>query len=201
MPDADPLPPPKPLADCFEPDQQTLDIYLAIPHYRERGVNVAQVGRMRMRAIRRKWRCFGTRIPGLSEKPVQVARKNFRIPCGGRIAAAFVRSTRRPCAADDSGDVSWRRGLCASAGYFGQRLPDIDSSPAGGNPVGEELATGRARGARRISAWPNSVHPISLISGCSIRSIPFPADAAHLRNQSGTSGADCMRRCCRWRGA
>ena len=36
MPDADPLPTPKQLADCFEPDQQTLDIYLAIPHYRER---------------------------------------------------------------------------------------------------------------------------------------------------------------------
>src|SRR5690242_8049862 len=31
MPNADPVPPSKPLADAFEPDEDTLDIYMAIP--------------------------------------------------------------------------------------------------------------------------------------------------------------------------
>ncbi len=77
-PDADPLPAPKPLADCFEPDQTALDVYLAVPHYRERGINVA-MGRSNADAR------YSAEISmrrdensGLDEKPVQVARKNFR---------------------------------------------------------------------------------------------------------------------------
>ena len=41
MPDSDPLPPPKSLSDCFEADQTTLDMYLAVPYFRERGINVS----------------------------------------------------------------------------------------------------------------------------------------------------------------
>ncbi|MGA2328669.1 MAG: type VI secretion system baseplate subunit TssK, partial [Bryobacteraceae bacterium] len=41
IPDADAAPPPKLLAQYFEADQTTLDVYLAIPHYRERGLNVS----------------------------------------------------------------------------------------------------------------------------------------------------------------
>src|SRR5580704_9707815 len=36
IPGADSAPAPKPLQDCFEADQKTLDVYLAIPHFRER---------------------------------------------------------------------------------------------------------------------------------------------------------------------
>src|SRR5437764_6406568 len=41
IPDSDPPPSPKLLVDCFEPDQKTLDVFLAIPHYRDRGLNVS----------------------------------------------------------------------------------------------------------------------------------------------------------------
>ena len=33
--------PMKLLADAFEPEQESLDVYLAVPDYNERGVNVA----------------------------------------------------------------------------------------------------------------------------------------------------------------
>ena len=45
IPDSDSVPAPKVLGDCFEPDQTTLDVYLSVPQYRERGLNVATTGR------------------------------------------------------------------------------------------------------------------------------------------------------------
>jgi type VI secretion system protein ImpJ len=82
MPDADPLPPPKALADCFEQDQETLDIYLAIPNYRERGVNVAPLQVKSKLNVDARYSAEVALLrdenTGLSEKPVQVARKNFR---------------------------------------------------------------------------------------------------------------------------
>jgi len=46
IPDADPGPPPKPLAECFEVDQDSIDVFLAIPQHKERGLNVSvsQIG-------------------------------------------------------------------------------------------------------------------------------------------------------------
>src|SRR4051812_5530553 len=41
IPDSDEAPPPKQLAECFDPDQTSLDLYLAVPQYRDRGMNVA----------------------------------------------------------------------------------------------------------------------------------------------------------------
>src|SRR5262249_373159 len=41
IPDSDPAPAPKPLEALFEPEQTTVDVYLAIPHHRERGINVS----------------------------------------------------------------------------------------------------------------------------------------------------------------
>lgn len=77
MPDSDALPAPKPLV--FEPDQNTLDIYLAIPHYRERGVNVAMIGANTDARYKAEVAMLRDENTGLNEKPVQVARKNFRI--------------------------------------------------------------------------------------------------------------------------
>lgn len=79
IPESDPAPPPKPLEGCFEPDQQTLDVYLAVPEYRPGGLNVASGhadGNTRFRAEVLLRRDENT---GLAEKPIQVARKNFRI--------------------------------------------------------------------------------------------------------------------------
>ena len=83
MPDSDPLPAPKPLEDCWEQDQDALDVFLAIPEYSHGGYNVSSshadaVTRYRAEVVMRR-----DENTGLSEKPVQVARKNFRLLAEG----------------------------------------------------------------------------------------------------------------------
>jgi len=80
IPRSDPAPPPKALAECFEPDQNELDIYLAIPPLRDGGLNVAapRVGAdTRYTPQISMLRDENTGSQG-SEKPVAFARKNFR---------------------------------------------------------------------------------------------------------------------------
>lgn len=78
IPDADPPPPSKALAEIFDPETQSLDVYLAIPDYRPRGVNVAGSpnGGSRYLAEAMMVRDDNT---GMGEKPLQVARKNFQL--------------------------------------------------------------------------------------------------------------------------
>jgi type VI secretion system protein ImpJ len=78
MPDSDPLPPPKPLSDCFEADQAMLDMYLAVPHFRERGINVSMAQSGVDSRYLMQTSLFRDENSGDSEKPVQMARKNFR---------------------------------------------------------------------------------------------------------------------------
>jgi type VI secretion system protein ImpJ len=79
IPDADPAPSPKPLADCFEPDQDKLDLYLAIPHYRDRGLNVSLEQSKADTRYLSEVTMLRDENTGLSERPIQIARKNFRI--------------------------------------------------------------------------------------------------------------------------
>jgi type VI secretion system protein ImpJ len=79
IPNSDSAPPPKQLADCFEQDQKSLDVYLAVPQYRERGLNVANSPREGGARYRAEFELFRDENTGLSEKPVQVARKNLRL--------------------------------------------------------------------------------------------------------------------------
>lgn len=79
IPDSDAAPPPRDITGCFEVDSDSLNLYLAIPPYREKGMNVSSgqiQGDTRFRAEYTMMRDENT---GLSEKPIQVARKNFRI--------------------------------------------------------------------------------------------------------------------------
>jgi type VI secretion system protein ImpJ len=79
IPASDPAPPPRPIADQFAQDQDSLDVFLALPQYRDRGLNVASAQRdldTRYRADVAMVRDDNT---GLSEKPILVARKNFRL--------------------------------------------------------------------------------------------------------------------------
>jgi type VI secretion system protein ImpJ len=79
IPDSDPPPPPRPLDQYFEPDQTSLDLYLSIPHYRERGLNISvnrQGADTRYLAEVAVVRDENT---GGAEKPIQVAQKNFRV--------------------------------------------------------------------------------------------------------------------------
>jgi len=100
IPGSDAAPPPKLLADCFEPDQTTLDLYLAIPQYQERGLNVATSARDGGARYRAEIELFRDENTGLSEKPVQIARKNLRLLVEGEardgystLQAARVRRT------------------------------------------------------------------------------------------------------------
>jgi len=83
VPASDPAPPLRQLAECFEPDQTTLDLFLAVPDFRERGLNVATSARAGGARYRAEIELFRDENTGLSERPVQVARKNLRILAEG----------------------------------------------------------------------------------------------------------------------
>jgi type VI secretion system protein ImpJ len=77
FPGSDNPPDPKPLADRFHTGQDTVDLYLAVPRFHERGLNLASSnGAARFRA---ETEIFHDENTGTSEKPVQVARKNLRL--------------------------------------------------------------------------------------------------------------------------
>ena len=67
------------LAEAFEPDQEAIDVYLATPARRELGVNVSGDGRDADARYRAEHILVRDENTGLTEKPVQVARKNLRI--------------------------------------------------------------------------------------------------------------------------
>ncbi|HEY2018731.1 MAG TPA: type VI secretion system baseplate subunit TssK [Bryobacteraceae bacterium] len=79
IPASDAAPPHKLLAECFEPDQTTLELFLAVPQYRERGLNVATSARQGGARYRAEIELFRDENTGLAEKPVQIAHKNLRL--------------------------------------------------------------------------------------------------------------------------
>ena len=83
IPDADPAPPPKPLDQHFEPNQTSLDVYLSIPHYRERGLNVSVSRQGADTRFLAEVAVVRDENTGVSEKPIQIARKNFRLMVEG----------------------------------------------------------------------------------------------------------------------
>jgi type VI secretion system protein ImpJ len=79
LPLSDAAPAPKLLEGAWEQDQTELDIYLAVPEYRVSGQNVAVTigdtsARYAAEVLLRR-----DENTGLSEKPIQVAKKNFRL--------------------------------------------------------------------------------------------------------------------------
>jgi type VI secretion system protein ImpJ len=78
-PDSDESPPPKSLVDCYEPDQDTVDVFLAVPHHRDRGLNVSGVHLSAETRYRAEVTLMRDENTGQSEKPIQVARKNLRL--------------------------------------------------------------------------------------------------------------------------
>ncbi len=77
IPDADAAPPPRPLAEYLD-EAESLDVFLAIPPYRERGLNVS-VGRQGVdtRYIA-EVALVRDENADSGDKPIQLARKNFR---------------------------------------------------------------------------------------------------------------------------
>ena len=78
IPDSDPSPEARPFGDFFDKEQGSLDVYLAIPVYHERGINISMNGRTGTARYRAEVSMLRDENSGSSEKPVQMARKNLR---------------------------------------------------------------------------------------------------------------------------
>jgi type VI secretion system protein ImpJ len=78
IPEADPPPPSKSLEEFFDKDTKSLDIYLAIPDYRQRGLNVS-TGKEAGTRYLAEVAAFRDENTGMGEKPIQVARKNIHL--------------------------------------------------------------------------------------------------------------------------
>jgi type VI secretion system protein ImpJ len=83
MPQADTPPPPKPLEGLWEPDQDVMNAYLAIPEYQLGGTNVSTAHQQQDTRYVAEVLLRRDENTGLSEKPIQVARKNFRLLVDG----------------------------------------------------------------------------------------------------------------------
>ncbi|HUB32257.1 MAG TPA: type VI secretion system baseplate subunit TssK [Bryobacteraceae bacterium] len=79
VPEADPAPPSRGFAERFGAEQESLDVFLAIPRYREQGLNVANPERRVEARYRAEIEMVRDENTGQSERPVVLARKNFRL--------------------------------------------------------------------------------------------------------------------------
>ena len=98
VPACDRAPDGKPLAEYFDPDQEYVDAWLAVPEYRERGVNVSLPQRGLDTRFLIEVASFRDENTGTSERPIQVARKNLQLLIGERrkgVSAMPVARIRR----------------------------------------------------------------------------------------------------------
>lgn len=85
MPDSDAAPAPKPLAHFLEDRQKSVEVYLAIPPHRERGMNVAMARQGADTRYVMEAATVRDETAAQSEKAIQVARKNFRLLVKGEL--------------------------------------------------------------------------------------------------------------------
>src|SRR5260370_27186570 len=108
VPNSDPGPPPKPLAECLEVDQEAIDVYLAIPHLRERGLNVSATQIGADTRYRAEVALLRDENSGQSETPVPIGRKNFWLLAEGEgregASALRIANLKRTPAGDLSSD-------------------------------------------------------------------------------------------------
>ena len=89
IPGADPVPLPKPLEHYFEGNPGSATFYLAIPPYRERGLNITAGAGGTVSADTRYLAEVTTvrdETAVQTDKPLQVARKNFRLLVEGEVS-------------------------------------------------------------------------------------------------------------------
>jgi type VI secretion system protein ImpJ len=79
IPGSDAAPAPRGFADRFGPEQESLGVFLAVPSYREQGLNVSNGLRDVEARYRAEVEMLRDENTGLSERPVVVARKNLRL--------------------------------------------------------------------------------------------------------------------------
>jgi type VI secretion system protein ImpJ len=101
LPQSDPAPPVKSLSPFFDAGHDTVDVYLAIPQYREQGRNISLSSQRADTRFLAEVAMVRDENTGLAEKPVQYARKNFRVLAEGETrqgstAMRVARVTRTP---------------------------------------------------------------------------------------------------------
>mgnify|MGYP006277326323 CR=1 FL=1 len=111
LPDADPAPEPKPLGEHWEPDQEGMEIRLALPKHRPGQRNVSSgSGRGSTRWIA-EVAMLRDANTGAAEKPVQLGRKNFRLLAEGEsmegMASLPVARVVRSAAGPPQLDAAW----------------------------------------------------------------------------------------------
>ena len=111
IPDSDLAPAPKALNELFEIDEDTVNVFLGIPHYREKGLNVTRAEVNIDARFRAEISMMRDENTGLAEKPVQVASKNLRLMVGKEVregtAALQIARVKRT-----------RDGICQLDAYF-----------------------------------------------------------------------------------
>ncbi len=78
IPESDPAPAPRPLAPFFDADQNNLGVFLAVPEYRDHGLNVSIAQKGADARFLSEIVNLRDENSGLAERPVQIARKNLR---------------------------------------------------------------------------------------------------------------------------
>jgi type VI secretion system protein ImpJ len=79
IPGPDQPPPSKALAEFFDPGVRDLDIYLTVPDYKQKGLNVSDLGRVGGSRYLAEITNVRDDNTGTGEKPIQIARKNLRL--------------------------------------------------------------------------------------------------------------------------
>jgi type VI secretion system protein ImpJ len=79
IPGPDQPPPSKAIAEYFDQDVKNLDFYLTVPDYKDKGLNVAGLGRTASSRYLAEIANVRDDNTGMGEKPIQIARKNLRI--------------------------------------------------------------------------------------------------------------------------
>ncbi len=79
IPGPDQPPPSKSLAEFFDQDMKSLDVYLSVPDYKDKGLNVAGLGRVASSRYLAEITTVRDDNTGMGEKPIQIARKNLRL--------------------------------------------------------------------------------------------------------------------------
>ncbi|MEZ5399680.1 MAG: type VI secretion system baseplate subunit TssK [Bryobacteraceae bacterium] len=80
IPASDTTPPQRSLDQHFTPETKSVDVYLAVPNYREQGANVSVTKNGALADTRYIAEAIAVRdeVKGEAERPVQIARKGFR---------------------------------------------------------------------------------------------------------------------------
>jgi type VI secretion system protein ImpJ len=121
MPEADPVPPPKPLGEHWEADQDSMVIHLAVPEHRPGGQNVSGGEDRRYTRYAAEVILRRDENTGKSEKPIQIARKNFLLLTDGETLEGHATLPVARVTRDETGG-------CALDPHFVPPLVDFTAS-------------------------------------------------------------------------